>query len=509
MKQKLTLRRVLASAVAALAAAAAVWLLCRWVGYDLQLRIGNEPVYEIANDDYTQIIDVPEDGLWQAVPLEAGQTLYGCRLRFSTHGELYRAGMVMVDLCDADGTILREAAGNYANIFDDNFTGFAFGTAYTAAQAETLYLHIYNVVEWEGPLGLWASTGTVGALALTADGVDADATLALQYMTDDTGSWPSDLANGLAPLLAFAAFAAVLLFGLRAPLPLTVAVVGLACGLLFVRVTPALVAPDEYTHLAAAYELASRLGGETPADENGCLLVRESDAPHFGTRSGEIGILAYKAEALARQKEAGGPDALTAVSEAKAGQGSGNYLPQALGIRLARNAGANFYTMLRQARTFNLIFYLLLAVLAVALAPAAVRGLLACIALLPMPLQLAGSLSPAAAHQKSRVVGKNPAHRPRRGRRPGQGHLPAGGVALLYHPGGQPCGADGICPGLVWRARALRAADPRGRARAGGLPVALRQPRRAGLCRPRHESDASGRRRSGRYPAAGTDAPSV
>ena len=44
MKQKLTLRRVLASAVAALAAAAAVWLLSRWVGYDVQLRIGNEPV---------------------------------------------------------------------------------------------------------------------------------------------------------------------------------------------------------------------------------------------------------------------------------------------------------------------------------------------------------------------------------------------------------------------------------------------------------------------------------
>ena len=397
MKQKLTLRHVLASAVAALAAAAAAWLLCRWVGYDLQLRIGNEPVYEIANDDYTQIIDVPEDGLWQAVPLEAGQTLYGCRLRFSTHGELYRAGMVMVDLCDADGTILREAAGNYANIFDDNFTGFAFGSVYSASLAEPLCLHFYHGVVWAWPLGPCASTGTVGALALTADGVDADATLALQYMTDDSGSWPSDLANGLAPLLAFAAFAAVLLFGLRAPLPLTVAVVGLACGLLFVRVTPALVAPDEYTHLAAAYELASRLGGETPADENGCLLVRESDAPHFGTRSGEIGILAYKAEALARQNEAGGPDALTAVSEAKAGQGSGNYLPQALGIRLARNAGANFYTMLRQARTFNLIFYLQLAVLAVALAPAAVRGLLACIALLPMPLQLAGSLSPDAS----------------------------------------------------------------------------------------------------------------
>ena len=84
--------------------------------------------------------------------------------------------------------------------------------------------------------------------------------------------------------------------------------------------------------------------------------MRERDAPHFGARSGENGILAYKAEALARQNEAGGPDALTAVSEAKTGQGSGNYLPQALGIRLARSAGATFYTMLRQARRFRVLF---------------------------------------------------------------------------------------------------------------------------------------------------------
>ena len=78
-----------------------------------------------------------------------------------------------------------------------NFTGFAFGTAYTAAQAETLYLHIYNVGRVGGARSASGpAAGTVGALALTADGVDADATLALQYMTDDTGSWPSDLATG-------------------------------------------------------------------------------------------------------------------------------------------------------------------------------------------------------------------------------------------------------------------------------------------------------------------------
>ena len=397
MKKQLSLRRVVSSIAAAVLAAAAAWLLCRWVGYDLQLRVGNQPVYEIVNDDYTQVIDLPEEGFDQAIPLQAGESLYGVRLRFSTHGQLYRAGMVMVDLCDAAGNELRQAAGNYANVFDDNFTGFSFGAPYTAEQAETVYLHIYNAVEWEGPLGLWASETAVKDLPLTADGKNQNATLALQYMTDYSGSWPTRLANELAPLLAVGAFAAVLLAGLQLPLAVTVAVAGLLCGLAFVRVTPALVAPDEYTHLAAAYELASRLGGEQPADADGNLLVRECDAPYFGTRTGEIGILAYKAEALAIEQEPGGPDELTAASTAKAGQGSGNYLPQALGLRLARSSGASFYLMLRQARIFNLVFYLTLAVLAVALAPAGVRGLLACVALLPMPLQLAASLSPDAS----------------------------------------------------------------------------------------------------------------
>lgn len=239
MKKQLSLRRVVGSVAAAVLAAAAVWLLCRWVGYDLQLRVGNQPVYEIVNDDYTQVIDLPEEGFDQAIPLQAGESLYGVRLRFSTHGQLYRAGMVMVDLCDAAGNELRQAAGNYANVFDDNFTGFSFGAPYTAEQAETVYLHIYNAVEWEGPLGLWASETTVKDLPLTADGKSQNATLALQYMTDYSGSWPTRLANELAPLLAGGAFAAVLLAGLQLPLAVTVAVAGLLCGLAFVRVTPA------------------------------------------------------------------------------------------------------------------------------------------------------------------------------------------------------------------------------------------------------------------------------
>ena len=400
MKKTLTPRRAVCGLLAALAAAAAVWLLCRWVGYDLQLRLGDKQQFEIVNDDYSQIIDVPDEGLVQTLPLKAGQSICGVRLNFSTHDVLYKSGMVMVDLYDENGQLLGQGAGNFLNIFNDSFTAFAYGGSYTAEKDEVLTLHIYNEVAWDGPLGLWASEGTVPGMPLYAGDTAQDATLALQIMTDRSADWPTRLAQSLAPLLAAAAFAAVLLCVWRAPAVLYLAVVGLACGLVFVRVTPALTAPDEYTHLAAAYEQASRWSGQAAADENGRLLVRACDAPYFGTRTGDIGIFAYKqAETVIEQAQRSEPadPALTVVSEAKAGQGSGSYLPQALGIWLARARGADFYTMLRAGRICNLLLYLALAALAAALAPAGVRGLLACVALLPMPLQLAASLSPDAA----------------------------------------------------------------------------------------------------------------
>lgn len=392
-------RRALFSLLAALLAAAAVWLLCRWVGYDLQERLGGQPVYEIINDEYSQIIDLPEEGLTQSIPLKAGESFYGVRLKFSTHGQLYKAGMVMVDVYNAEGTCIAQAAGNFLNIFDDTFTEFTTENPYTATGDETLTVHLYNAVPWEGPLGLWASEAEVEGMPLCsgeAGGTPLNATLAVQRVADYSGQWPALLARELALPLAAAAFAAVLLAGLQAPLALLTAVAGLLLGLCFVRVTPALVAPDEYTHLAAAYELAGTWSGQQTADENGKLLVRDCDAPHFATKTGEIGLFALKAQEQARRNETGGPNELTVVSEADAGQGSGNYWAQAAGILLARSRGGNFYTMLGYGRTANLLLYLVLVTAAVALAPASLRGLFTCVALLPMPLQLAGSLSPDA-----------------------------------------------------------------------------------------------------------------
>ena len=398
MQQYKKFLRVLCSLLAAALAAWCTVLLCRWVGYDLQERLGNTPSYEIINDDYSQIIDIPAEGLTQAMPLKAGQPFYGVRFKFSTHGQLYKSGMTMVEAYNEAGEQILFAAGNFLNIWDDTFTEFTCNEAYIPDHDETLTIRLYNESAWDGPLGVWASEGEVSGMPLSVtDGGNLNATMAMQRVSDFTGSWPAALAARLQKPLAAAVFIAVLLAMLHAPLYLFVPAVGLALGVTFTYVTPALVAPDEYTHLAAAYELASTWSGQTAADEDGNLLLRECDAAHFGTKTGDIGILAYKNEVIAETSEPGSPDALTTHSEVKAGQGSGSYLAQALGIHLARAQGQNFYTMLLYGRLANLILYLLLAALAVWLAPTSLRGLFACVALLPMPLQLAASLSPDAA----------------------------------------------------------------------------------------------------------------
>ena len=398
MQQYKKFLRVLCSLLAAALAAWCTVLLCRWVGYDLQERLGNTPSYEIINDDYGQIIDIPAEGLTQAMPLKAGQPFYGVRFKFSTHGQLYKSGMTMVEAYNEAGEQILFAAGNFLNIWDDTFTEFTCNEAYIPDHDETLTIRLYNESAWDGPLGVWASEGEVSGMPLSVtDGDTLNATMAMQRVSDFTGSWPAALAARLQKPLAAAVFIAVLLAMLHAPLYLFVPAVGLALGVTFTYVTPALVAPDEYTHLAAAYELASTWSGQTAADEDGNLLLRECDAAHFGTKTGDIGVRAYKNEAIAETSEPGSPDVLTTHSEVKAGQGSGSYLAQALGIRLARAQGKNFYTMLLYGRLANLILYLLLAALAVWLAPTSLRGLFACVALLPMPLQLAASLSPDAA----------------------------------------------------------------------------------------------------------------
>ena len=111
------LLRVVCSLAAAALAVYCTIMLCRWVGYDLQERLGNTPSYAIVNDEYSQIIDIPEEGLTQKMPLQAGQPFYGVRFKFSTHGQLYKSGMTMVEVYNEAGQQVLFAAGNFLNLY--------------------------------------------------------------------------------------------------------------------------------------------------------------------------------------------------------------------------------------------------------------------------------------------------------------------------------------------------------------------------------------------------------
>ena len=94
---------------------------------------------------------------------------------------------------------------------------------------------------------------------------------------------------------------------------------------------------------------------------------------------------------------AGIPDTPTGIHTDMTGRIPWLYLGQTAGILLARALGLGFFAMLTLGRLGNLLVYLALAALAVHLAHPGQKWLFAAAALLPMSLQLAGSLSADAA----------------------------------------------------------------------------------------------------------------
>lgn len=387
-----------------IAAVAVCLLALLWVRYDLAERVDDQPVYQIINDDYTRTVAIPsEEGLTQAIQLKAGQTLYGVRLNVTNYDHAFSTGWLTADLYRSDGTSLTTGSLGAWLLRDNTFETVIFEQPYTPAQDETLELRLhvggFSGMDVNMPLGLWASDGQVGAMELSEQSGPLNATLAIQYVVNYSGSWSGKMLV-VPGILILAAVAAVfwLLFGRTARPVLAVAAAGLLLGGAFVLVTPALVAPDEYTHLAVAYQYAGSLLGQPVTAADGSVIVRACDAPYFLNQTGDIGIFAYKTmgEHLL-EAGAGIPDTPTGIHTDMTGRIPWLYLGQTAGILLARALGLGFFAMLTLGRLGNLLVYLALAALAVHLAHPGQKWLFAAAALLPMSLQLAGSLSADAA----------------------------------------------------------------------------------------------------------------
>lgn len=198
-------------------------------------------------------------------------------------------------------------------------------------------------------------------------------------------------------------------------------------GLLYLFVLPPLTAPDEISHYVSAYRLSSKLIGQPQRDRYGRVLLRAKDAwgedlnGDFVYEPDEDGNLQVTEESRTEAVKLGevlnestyelfhslginGQYAPEKTAEIRA-QGEYvssvyppvtttplAYLPQAIGISLARLMGLNTVCLLYFGRLCNLAFFVTMLFLSLKRIPFG-REVLLGVALLPMTLHLAASFS--------------------------------------------------------------------------------------------------------------------
>ena len=375
-----------------------------WAGYTLHQAGTNQSEYKIVHDEYVEKQGLyptdPAAGLVQGLPAGEGETLYGVRLMFVTGGRVAQ-GAFRVALESADGQTLAACDGDMTMLLDGAFVDVIFASPVTLEEGGSYQLRVtFAPATAEDKAGLVYGEGDP-AMPLT-DAAEASApgrTAALQYITNYTGTGYA--LRAFAPLAALVFLAVMagwwLIFVRRAKTHVCFAFFAAALGLVFALVTPPLAGPDEYGHLASAYALANRItsqpGITEGPDGESLLAMRECDAEYMRDSSGPIGILAYKTM-TDELFSTGNSGALTATARVSPPYNvvALQYLPQALGILLARALGLGFHAMLLLARLGSAAVFAALGALAVRLAPAR-KNVFFAAGLLPMALSLAGSVS--------------------------------------------------------------------------------------------------------------------
>lgn len=180
-----------------------------------------------------------------------------------------------------------------------------------------------------------------------------------------------------------------------------------ALGIGYLFVLPPLSAPDEVSHYISAYRLSNQMMGKTVSGENGLVYIRQEDAfiedvygalEHGVEDPSERVILGQLLEQKTYQEiyEHG------FFGEAEQGTAISNqwtvrttplaYVPQAIGFVVARLLHMSGIGLLFMGRFMNLIFYVGVTWMAMKKLPFG-KEVLFGVALLPMTLHLAGSLS--------------------------------------------------------------------------------------------------------------------
>lgn len=200
---------------------------------------------------------------------------------------------------------------------------------------------------------------------------------------------------------------------------------GLLLGMLYLAVLPPLSAPDEISHYVSACQLSSRILGQPSNDRFGRVLLRPQDAwvedldGTFAYEADEDGNLQVIPETLGAGRKLcavldesayqmlwelrGGrqyaPERLASLNGALVSSTYPPvvttplaYVPQAMGMVLARLLGMKTLALMYLGRVGNLLFFVLMTWLAMGRLPFG-KEVLFGVALLPMTLHLSASLS--------------------------------------------------------------------------------------------------------------------
>lgn len=164
------------------------------------------------------------------------------------------------------------------------------------------------------------------------------------------------------------------------------------CGIFYMFVMPPFTAPDEDAHYATVYYYSDKLLGQNALTNKGMTIVRTCDVEYQEKEHREPSIGSYDAvwnglfsvnHSDKMQSYNKGP--LNSVSWAL-------YVPQILGVTLARILHLGNIPLLFLGRFFALLFYVALCSLAIKKMPFGKLALFV-VALLPMPMEEAASLS--------------------------------------------------------------------------------------------------------------------
>ena len=218
-----------------------------------------------------------------------------------------------------------------------------------------------------------------------------------------------------AALIAVSIAAIVLLKSERLSFTLAVSAFIFILGAANIYVFRGLSAPDEISHYISAYKLSNRMLGTPVCDEYGRVYIRACDLYLEDTEGNleEVMAQAEAGETSDLELKVFGQTLDESVYRVYAANDTGDkrsaddigiscqwtvntmplaYLPQAVGISIARLFGLNTLWLITLGKLCNLVFYTLMCAAALRIIPEG-RKILAAVMLLPETLLLAGSMS--------------------------------------------------------------------------------------------------------------------